>query len=540
MGYTIRTLGGRLWRMTLQFIMHRTPQGHLSTLMHIILLSILALTSLLACTQLPISPRRVTLVVEGDRQTLETDEETVRDILQETGITLENLDRVTPAENTRIQEGMTITVTRVIQHFETVTKTLPFERQVVKDASIPQGETRLLQAGQEGTHASVYRITLENGVQVERTLVREVIREAPRDEILMIGTQIQIQPQPITGTLAYLNHQDAWLMQNSSSNRRRVTSLGDLDERVFALSPDGTRLLFTRAVTRADHINALWLVHTDQADAEPIELKVNDVLWADWSPNGERIAWTTADPSERTSGWRGRNDLQTAILTPQDRIISRREVLESEAGGGYGWWGTRYTWAPNSEELAYARPDEVGVVNVYNGRQQTLARFPAYRTYSTWAWHPHVTWSPDGKFISTILHSEAPNRVDPEESPVFDLWTIEATGAYSAAMASEVGMWSAPAYAPSGETLLFGRARIPYQSQRSEYTLCILDRDGSNRICPYPPDDERGLERPVWNWSPDGQSIFFILQGDLYLIHPTDATPLRLTDGGNITQVVWK
>ncbi len=528
--------------MTSPSVLNRPRSGDLRStkpLTYIALSGLLALT-LLACTQLPSYPQRVTLVVGGTPQTLETDAETVRDILQEMDITLEDLDRITPAENTRIQEGMTITVTRVVQHFETITKTLPFERQVIKDASIPQDETRLLQAGQEGVHASVYRITLEDGKQVERTLVREVIREAPQDEILMIGTQIQIQPQPITGTLAYLNRQDAWLMQNSSSNRRRVTSLGDLDERVFAISPDGTRLLFTRAVTQAEHINALWLIHTDQADADPITLKVNDVLWADWSPNGERIAWTTAEPSERASGWRGKNDLQTAILTSQDRLISRREVLKPEAGGGYGWWGTRYTWAPNSESLAYTRPDEVGVVNVYNGKRQTLAYFPAYRTYSTWAWHPHVAWSPDGKFISTILHSAAPNRVDPEESPVFDLWAIEATGAYSAAMATEVGMWSAPTYAPSGETLLFGRARIPYQSQRSEYTLCTLDRDGSNRICVYPPDDERGPERPVWDWSPDGKSIYFILQGDLYLISPTDATPLRLTNEGSITQVVWK
>jgi Tol biopolymer transport system component len=478
--------------------------------------------------------------VEGDEQTLETDAATVRDLLEEANITLENLDHVTPAENTRIQSHMTITVTRVIQRFETITETLPFERRVVKDASIPQGKTRLLQAGQEGTRASVYRITIEDGVQVERALVREIIRDTPRDEILMIGTQTQIQPRPISGTLAYLNYQDAWLMQNSSSNRRRITSLGDLDERVFALSPDGTRLLFTRAVTEADHVNALWLVHTDQADAEPLDLQIHDILWADWSPNGERIAWTTAEPSERPSGWRGQNDLQTAILTPQDRLISRREVLPPEAGGGYGWWGTRYTWAPDSANLAYARPDEVGVVNVHNGKRQTLARFPAYRTYSTWAWHPHIAWSPDGGFISTVLHSTAPNRVDPEESPVFDLWTLEATGAYSAEIASEVGMWAAPTYAPSGETLLFGRARIPYQSQRSAYTLCTIDRDGSNRTCAYPPDEERGIERPVWGWSPDGEGIFFILQGDLHLYLPVEGTALRLTDEGGITQVVWK
>jgi hypothetical protein len=68
----------------------------------------------------------------------------------------------------------------------------------------------------------------------------------------------------------------------------------------------------------------------------------------------------------------------------------------------------------------------------------------------------------------------------------------------------------------------------------------MLDRDGSNRLCRYPPEGERGLERPAWGWSPDGESIFFILQGDLYLYLPAKDTAIRLTDEGGITQVVWK
>ena len=51
---------------------------------------------------------------------------------------------------------------------------------------------------------------------------------------------------PITGTLAYLSNQDAWVIRGSSFQVRRLTNLGDLDGRVFALSPDGAYLLFTR------------------------------------------------------------------------------------------------------------------------------------------------------------------------------------------------------------------------------------------------------------------------------------------------------
>jgi hypothetical protein len=130
--------------------------------------------------------------------------------------------------------------------------------------------------------------------------------------------------------------------------------------------------------------------------------------------------------------------------------------------------------------------------------------------------------------------------VDPEESPVFDLWALEATGAYSAELASEVGMWTSPHFGPDGETLLFGRARIPYQSHLSSYELCTLDRDGSNQRCFYPPEDENGIELPRWLWSPDQQFVAFTLRSELHLFRLEDEIAIPVTDGGDIAAFDWK
>ena len=536
---------------------------------------ILLTLCLSACIEIeiPTPARQVTLVVDGQHSVIQTEAETVRDFLTESNIVLEELDYVNPPETTRLTDAMTVNVTRVLQFTETFTATIAFGRQVMRDANIPDGESRLLQSGKAGAQESVYRITVENNLEVERTLVKESITVTPQDEVLLIGTRPQVQTVPITGTLVYLGNQDAWVMHENNRAPRRLTTLGDLDGRVFTLAPTGDRLLFTRAVTETEQLNALWLLRTTEADPNPIPLNVRDVLWADWHPDGETLAWTTAEVAERAPGWRGKNDLWTARLTARNTLGSRRTLLKEQAGSGFGWWGTRFVWSPDGTHLAYSQPDNVGVVNVQRAEQHQLIRFPAYQTHNSWAWNPAIAWDPqsdaESGFLVTPYHASAPDSSDPEESPVFDLWLLESSGAYSAEVASEVGMWAAPHFTLDGEQILFGRAIIPYQSDISSYKLCLIDRDGSNARCLYPPenigeavnpsgdaaesavsmgmisnrsvlDSSEGVAATTWQWSPDNASIAFILHEDIYLLLLDESDAFPITDVGTVTLLTWR
>lgn len=514
----------------------------------IAVLGLLFLT--VACV--PDSSRTVTLVADGQTRVLATEALTVRDLLAEANITLDVDDRVEPVEPTFIVNGMTIRVVRVETRTEVEQREIPFERRTVRDASIPAGETRLLEAGITGIEELTYRITVEDGVEVGRQLARQVTIREPRAEVILIGAQAELEPVPIMGTVAYLANRNAWVMQTTSPNRRRLTSTGDLDGRVFALSPDGAYLLFTRVSTETGAtapLNTLWMIETATADAEPVQLNVESILWAGWAPECQgipgggncRIAYATGVRAEGNPGWKAENDLWIASPRARDgRLLNRSRIVAPT--GAYGWWGSVYAWAPDGRSLAYARADEVGTVRVSNGQQTPLFRFPAYRTYAAWVWTPTVSWSPEGQFIVTTLHGPAPTGGEPEDSPVFDVWALAANGTITAELVSEAGMWAAPAYAPEGDLIAFGHARSPYVSATSGYDLCVMDRDGSDRRTLFPPAGEIGLDDPVDKiaWGPGGDRLIVVYQGNLYLLGVVDGSVRQLTAEGNATRVLWE
>ncbi len=511
---------------------------------------LLLLCCLVACA-LDTAGRTVTLVADGETREITTEAATVRDLLLEADITLGAEDWVAPPEPTVVGEGMVIRVTRVETRTKVERRQLPFDRRMVRDPSIPRGDAHLLEPGRIGWEELTYQTTSKDGVEVDRRLVRQVTVEEPRTEIILTGAWRDEKPVAITGTVAYVASGNAWVIRATSVNQRRLTNEGDLDGRVFALSADGSHLLFTRAPTETEHdraLNTIWVVNTALAAAEPVRLEVGSVLWAGWEPNctvepagsGCRIAFSTGSKAPGNPGWQANNDLWIARLRPKTgELVAKRRILEPSGGGSYGWWPTTYAWSPDGQSLAYGRPDGVGVVRADSGQDLFLARFAPYRTYGPWVWTPSVDWSPQGEFIVTTLHGPALSGEPAEDSPVFDLWVLAVDGSISAKLSREAGMWSAPSYAPGTELIAFARARNPYASHTSSYDLYVMDRDGSDRQLIFPAADEPGLTNPARAWDPAGETLSVVYQENLYLVGVSDGHCHQLTDQGGVTAVQW-
>jgi resuscitation-promoting factor RpfB len=205
---------------------------------------------------------------------------TVQDALNAAKVTLSQTDRVNPPSYTTLTNGMVITVTRVREEFETRQIIIPFERQELRNESLPSGETRLVQAGQTGLTETTIRHVFENGTETGTSTVSETVLQAPVPEIVMVGVQSPFAPLSIPGKLVYLTGGNAWLMQDSTSNRRPLVTSADLDGHIFSLSPDGKWLLFSRKSTLPNdqQINTLWAVSTTDQPAIPVDLKIANVV----------------------------------------------------------------------------------------------------------------------------------------------------------------------------------------------------------------------------------------------------------------------
>jgi hypothetical protein len=517
------------------------------------LLSALLLLAVASCAgpQATAGTISVVAVADGIRHSVEVPSGgTVQQALAQAGIGLGPLDRVSPAGYTVLTQGVEIAVTRVTERFEVETVAIPFEHQTIRNESLPEGETRLLQAGSNGIQQVTYRILDEEGVEVSRAPVQTVVVQEPLAEIVMVGAQAAYAPLEIEGTLAYLSGGNAWVMRDTSGGRRPLVVTGDLDGRIFRLSPDGRWLLFTRLGDEdSGEINTLWVVSTTEADAEPVDLNVANVVhFADWAPTSPplTIAYSTVEPSPSAPGWQANNDLRLLTFNPPGFATRRRVMIEPNAGGQYGWWGTSFAWG-SSGGLAYARADSIGTVDLSDPFFAPLFEITPLQTLGDWAWVPGVAWGRDGRSLYFIDHGTPLSLEDPSASPVFNLVAMPGPGAPALNLIPQTGMFSQPVVSPdvtlpSGEDsyrVAFLQALSPLESADSRYRLVVVDRDGSNARTLFPPSGEAGLEPQTVVWSPDGSRIALVYRGDLWVIDIAAGSGQPLTGDGQTVHVDW-
>ncbi len=487
----------------------------------------------------------VTLHSDGETQTLTLPQgSTVRDALRQASITLAELDRVRPPETTVLVSGMGITVTRVIQTTEVVTKTSPYPTgQTVTDYTLNPGESQIIQAGRNGEITMRYRLTYEDGQLVNKVEIGEDETATPVPEIIRRGPSEDYREIKVPGTLVFLSNNNAYVIRNTVGAKRALTTDSDLDAHVFSVSPDGHWLLYTRGNTST--LNSLWIVDTTLATPEPQDLKIAGVLWAEFAPDGKSIAYSRAEPSPGLPGWKALNDL-TLVPFNNGKLGKSKEIIKAAATAPYAWWGTNYTWSPDSQWLAYGNTAEVGVISPTAKITRTIPieDFAAYNTRSTWAWTPAIDWSPDGKFLAATLHVSSPTGESDEDSPAFDVAELQVSGTLQARLISGAGMWAAPqwlARSADDVRLIFGLAETPYASDTSRYTLHFMDRDGSNRQILFPAGDAVPIDGlPDYTVAPDGSGVVVVYQGDLYLINFNNGLTRRLTADGSISSPRWK
>ena len=476
---------------------------------------------------------------------------TVSQALQTAGIIPGSLDRTEPPFYTVLSAGDLITLTRVEEIFEAEEIVIPFERQIIRNETLAEGETRLVQAGVNGLKEVTYRRILEDNAEISKSEVRTTILNEALPEIVMVGAQSSYTPLNIPGTIAYLAGGNAWILEGSTANRRIIVSTGDLDGRIFTLSPNGEYLVFTRKSKKPadEEINTLWAVRTKNLDPKLISLQGKNVVhFASWIPGTNSVAYSTVEPRSAAPGWQANNDLYRVSITGG----SPRKLLSANSGGVYGWWGMSFSYSP-SGVLAYARPDGIGLVDQDGGYLKPLLGITPLNTHSDWAWIPPLVWGSDGNSLYFVSHAPAPAPISSEESPYFDLSAASFSNEAAVSIIDSAGMFAYPSVSPIESAGSEKKYQIAYlqsifieQSDTSRYRLMVMDRDGSNKKMLFPPSDSNGIEPQVPVWAPaaiDGQANTFIAviyQGNLWLIDSGNSAAYQVTGDGLLSKMDWK
>jgi len=151
-------------------------------------LSVPAQSQIAANDQVTVQTQKmVDLRADGVTAYFLTTANTVGDLLAARGITVGDADRLTPAADTPVTDGLSVVFQRVTTTQETVTADIPFLTVSQNTPSLSKGQTKVVTPGVNGTASQVFNVVLVDGVEESRTMVSQTTITAPVDQVQQVG-----------------------------------------------------------------------------------------------------------------------------------------------------------------------------------------------------------------------------------------------------------------------------------------------------------------------------------------------------------------
>ena len=169
--------------------------------------SVSTFTSVSRSKRLPLSPtaidirtpKTVTFVHDGQKQTLRTTAASVEQVVADAGVTVGAIDRISQKMSARPVEGMTIKLQRVKKGQVVETKTVPYATTSTPDATMVKGRTVVVTPGANGTNKTNYSVVYVDGVITGKTAVATAVVTKPTTQVQKVGTA---EPPPAVSTPA--------------------------------------------------------------------------------------------------------------------------------------------------------------------------------------------------------------------------------------------------------------------------------------------------------------------------------------------------
>jgi uncharacterized protein YabE (DUF348 family)/3D (Asp-Asp-Asp) domain-containing protein len=138
-------------------------------------------------------PTQLSIQVDGAEIRSFSSATTVGQALQNSGITLQNLDYSLPSDNSPLPADGIIRVVRVREEVKSEQESLPFKVSYQPDSTLALDQRKEITAGQYGIAVSRVVIRYEDGVEVSRNSEESITLVPPVDQVVAYGTKIEYQ-----------------------------------------------------------------------------------------------------------------------------------------------------------------------------------------------------------------------------------------------------------------------------------------------------------------------------------------------------------
>jgi len=128
----------------------------------------------------------------GTALVIRTHATTVGDLLRNQKITLHDGDSVQPSADTPLAANSQVFVIHKGKQIQSVEQDIPMPVQTVEDDSLTFGTTVVRQQGSPGKQVVTYEIDLQNGQEVGRHVIQQVVTVQPVTQIIAKGKAVQI------------------------------------------------------------------------------------------------------------------------------------------------------------------------------------------------------------------------------------------------------------------------------------------------------------------------------------------------------------
>lgn len=132
--------------------------------------------------------KTVHVSVDGQTQDLVTTASTVRETLEELGVELGPLDRVSVSLDAAAVDGLVVKIDRVTGVTRSETVAQPFETVREDDPTLAVGTEKTTVTGRDGSKVVTFIAYVVDGVEIGRTMLAESVTIAPRNQVVRVGT----------------------------------------------------------------------------------------------------------------------------------------------------------------------------------------------------------------------------------------------------------------------------------------------------------------------------------------------------------------